>query len=1221
MKLCSECHHVFANEDTVCPDHGDKLKTDALIGKTLSSFHITGWLGEGGMGVLYKAEHDVIGRKAAVKVIRGEYITDEKMAGRFEQEARAVARIGHPHLIDIFDIGTTPDGRLYYVMELLEGRALSSRNEQERLDFQTFASIMIDACQALEAAHANQIVHRDLKPDNIFLVERPGEPPFVKVLDFGIAKVLGNDEDMQKKLTKTGSIIGTPQYMAPEQVRGGAIDARADVYALGVILYELSLGRLPFIADTMGALLVAHMLEQPPRFADAADAKPAPGLPPTMEAVVFRALAKEPANRYQSVRELREDLERVMAGTVPEAEKWWEEERARLSGAVTMPGGTSAQTMAVGGPAVGQTTQQVSPAAQTVQTSPPPAKRSGAPVTIGVFAFLALAGGAIVMFTPVHDKIWPPPPPPPPPVVVTPPAPPPPPPKKRGPDVPALRSKALGVIQSGLKHGDPVVRKQAAETIVEGREARHHTMVEPLLGDGDVQVGAAAADTLGKLGSRASVAPLREALGKQPSLDPFVGEALSKLGDVKDKKKVIDVLKKVLKSGPEADRFQAALALSDLGYKDARKLLGKVVKLANGDRGLEIGVLANLARNGDEGAKKKLAEMLDSGEPQLELQGARELARLGDERARAKLATLAGNASFPGRLLAYRILASLDDQSGFDTFSSTFNDSGKPLGERVLSAQGLGASGEPSALQTVGPALDDTQPALRLAAAGAVLAIAASDPRVQAATSLDWASDALADGSWAVRAQAAAVLADADAATSLPLLFKLLKDDDTEVRRSAVIALGKTKSAAAAPALDEALGDKQAEVRLLAIRALGDIGGEAATPILEKHVADAKGEEKALAAGQLLRLGKRTHLDELKDALASKDAEVRRVAVEQAAADPELGPETLRLALKDKSPKVQLQAAVLLAEKGSKDGEAVLEKAVKKGGSDGLRAYAALLAAGVEPTAQLDPQSLLASKDAKVRRRAVDEAGKLPEARALPFYKLALRDKDATIRMAALGRVGDLVGKMGKAALALIRAALKDEDAGVRARAESLMSRYAPKPKPEPEDDGAKKAPTGSANGKSEPAAPVAAPPDMATPEVVDLARPFDLAVAPLPPPPPRRHESPPDLSVGPDLLPRFGITEDNKREADLLYAGAEVELRAGQYADAVRDFKRAQKLDPNPNVWFDLGDAYRNLGEREDDPAKRRDYFEKAVAAYKKSNKAKAAAYATELEQSMAAP
>src|SRR5205814_4386670 len=190
---------------------------------------ITGWLGEGGMGMLYRAEHEVLGRKAAVKVIKKEYITDEQMAGRFEQEARAVAKIGHPHLIDIFDIGRTPDERLYYVMELLEGRSLSARIKEERLDFASFMAILIDACQALEAAHALHIVHRDLKPDNVFLVERPGEPPFAKVLDFGIAKVLGTDEAVQSKFTRTGSIIGTPQYMSPEQVAGtGKIDERSD---------------------------------------------------------------------------------------------------------------------------------------------------------------------------------------------------------------------------------------------------------------------------------------------------------------------------------------------------------------------------------------------------------------------------------------------------------------------------------------------------------------------------------------------------------------------------------------------------------------------------------------------------------------------------------------------------------------------------------------------------------------------------------------------------------------------------------------------------------------------------------------------------------------------------------------------------------------------------------------------------------------------------------
>src|SRR5262249_39252467 len=155
---------------------------------------------------------------------------------------------------------------VYYVMELLEGRPLADAMAAAPFSFAQFVPILRDTCEALEAAHAVGIVHRDLKPDNLFLVERLGEPPFVKVLDFGIAKVLGTDQDVQDRLTRTGTILGTPQYMAPEQIEGGSVDERCDVYALGVILYELATGTLPFRAQTVGGMLKAHLLDAPPRF-------------------------------------------------------------------------------------------------------------------------------------------------------------------------------------------------------------------------------------------------------------------------------------------------------------------------------------------------------------------------------------------------------------------------------------------------------------------------------------------------------------------------------------------------------------------------------------------------------------------------------------------------------------------------------------------------------------------------------------------------------------------------------------------------------------------------------------------------------------------------------------------------------------------------------------------------------------------------------------------
>ena len=516
MKLCSTCHKTFPEEAGTCPEHGAQLRHDPLVGTSLGSFRIDGWLGEGGMGILYHAEHDTIRRKAAVKVIRREFTADETIAGRFEQEARSVARIAHPNLIDIFDIGTTPDGRLYYVMELLEGRALSSAMERSRLSFDEFAPLMKQTFAALEAAHAVGIVHRDLKPDNIFLIERAGEPPFVKLLDFGVAKVLGDDgEDAdaaKHKLTRTGSIVGTPQYMAPEQIDGTKVDARADIYAMGVILYELATGRLPFTADTLGGMLRAHLLDTPATF-DMGQL--AGNVPSTLEAVVFKAMAKKAAERYASVTELREDLERVMSGQPPLALAWWTEKMQASNTLVGQEGGKGTTQLIEGGR--GATQAGTTVAGLTMAGATAPQKRSYAGHWMG-FAALALVTVAGVGWVSVQYHR-------PPPQVVRPkvvaaPAVPAAPSKPKQPDLGGMRSKALGVLTTGLGDGDPAVRRQAVEAIAGGHEAPHRTLIEPLLGDPINLVRAAAASSLATLGAREAIPALEARWARTPSSTP-----------------------------------------------------------------------------------------------------------------------------------------------------------------------------------------------------------------------------------------------------------------------------------------------------------------------------------------------------------------------------------------------------------------------------------------------------------------------------------------------------------------------------------------------------------------------------------------------------------------------------------------------------------------------------------------------------------------------------
>jgi eukaryotic-like serine/threonine-protein kinase len=293
-------------------------KVDPYLGKTIDGrYLVESLLGEGGMGVVYKAKHKVIGKTVAIKVLRGEMARDNEITERFLQEARAASSIGNPHIIDISDFGTLPDGSTYFVMEYLAGKSLTDilkEVEAKPLGVPRLLHIAKQMAAALGAAHDAGIVHRDLKPDNVMIVSRgAGEAgkDFVKILDFGIAKVGG-----ESRLTRAGSVFGTPHYMSPEQAAGTPVDLRTDVYALGIILYEMASGKVPFDADNFMGILTQHMYKAPvPILA----LVPAPEIPPALDAVIQKCLTKKVEGRYASMAGLLLDLEKVDRGEPPEA--------------------------------------------------------------------------------------------------------------------------------------------------------------------------------------------------------------------------------------------------------------------------------------------------------------------------------------------------------------------------------------------------------------------------------------------------------------------------------------------------------------------------------------------------------------------------------------------------------------------------------------------------------------------------------------------------------------------------------------------------------------------------------------------------------------------------------------------------------------------------------------------------------------------------------------
>ncbi len=274
---------------------------DARIGMLLAGrYRIEKKLGEGGMGAVYQAEHVMIGKRVAIKTLHAHLATDANVVTRFHREARAATAIGNEHIVEVTDFGSFPDGAAFMVLEYLEGVELADLVEREGpLPLGRAVHVLAQVCDALGAAHEKGIVHRDLKPENVFLIRRGDDPDFVKVLDFGISKITGDES--AGKLTSTGAAMGTPYYMSPEQARGaGGVDARTDIYAMGVMFFNLLTARYPFEGSSLPMLVVQICHDPPPPLRELRPDAPAP-----IEAVIAKMLAKDPDERFASCREVK----------------------------------------------------------------------------------------------------------------------------------------------------------------------------------------------------------------------------------------------------------------------------------------------------------------------------------------------------------------------------------------------------------------------------------------------------------------------------------------------------------------------------------------------------------------------------------------------------------------------------------------------------------------------------------------------------------------------------------------------------------------------------------------------------------------------------------------------------------------------------------------------------------------------------------------------------
>jgi serine/threonine protein kinase len=381
-----------------------EIQAPSLVGEVLDGrYRIKSKLGEGGMGEVYAAEHVHIEKRFAIKLLRPEIVSNPEAVTRFRQEARSSSSIGHRNIIAIEDFGQLADGRIYMCMELLNGAALNDMITQP-MAIDRLLNILIQTGHGLAAAHAKGIVHRDMKPENIFVTIGANGEDIPKILDFGIAKVAGNDG--QNHLTRTGTIFGTPFYMAPEQALGNPVDARTDIYAVGVIMYECFSGSLPFQGDSFMGILTQHITMEPEPVAQRA-AKAGRHMPPGLAEIITRCMQKNPAQRFTVMDELVNALIQIYRGIVgpgmstymeafpvaPSPAHSFQPTPSPMTGPVPMPVSASYGSAPVGPPQFSAAPSAAYSGASSASSVIAPVKKGKTGLILAILAILMVGGG------------------------------------------------------------------------------------------------------------------------------------------------------------------------------------------------------------------------------------------------------------------------------------------------------------------------------------------------------------------------------------------------------------------------------------------------------------------------------------------------------------------------------------------------------------------------------------------------------------------------------------------------------------------------------------------------------------------------------------------------------------------------------------------------------------------------------------------------------------
>jgi len=397
VKTCPKCDKQYDDATKFCPTDGTTLRSaagDDIIGSVIADrYHVIRKLGEGGMGQVYLAEHVKMGRMSAIKVMTSALANDVDAVGRFNREAANASKMSHPNIAAIYDFGETPDGLIYLAMEFVEGESLTKLCEAlGALPAPRAAEIARQVASALEAAHERGIVHRDLKPDNIMISRGRDGSDLVKVVDFGIAKAA---EGAGQKVTRTGLVVGTPEYMSPEQLTGDTLDGRSDLYALALVTFNMLTGMLPFTGQTTQEALLKRLTDRP---LSLAEARPDLVWPPALQSVLDRALSRLASDRYQHASEYGAALVAAVRGmSADEVEK---APTLVIPGTPTSSSGAGAARTVASGASAATATGAAAPRM-------PPAPATGAPVprsarerflvpAILAAAVIVVVGGALI---------------------------------------------------------------------------------------------------------------------------------------------------------------------------------------------------------------------------------------------------------------------------------------------------------------------------------------------------------------------------------------------------------------------------------------------------------------------------------------------------------------------------------------------------------------------------------------------------------------------------------------------------------------------------------------------------------------------------------------------------------------------------------------------------------------------------------------------------------